>query len=190
MTVLVPGRECGSCNICCIVPAIDKPEIQKASGSVCRNCTEAGCGIYESRPDVCRDYYCGWRRLELIDADWRPDKSGIFVELETGNIPPQLNANFGLILVLVGNPLRTIREPRFLDFVTRCVTNNIMVSLGYPGPQGKQSAQLPLNTKAMVEATRRSRSEVKLILEKTLKRLAGHDFIPYEMQNSGRNFST
>jgi hypothetical protein len=126
----------------------------------------------------------------LIDADWRPDKSGIFVELETGNIPPRLNANFGLILVLVGNPLRTIREPRFLDFVTRCVTNNIMVSLGYPGPHGKQSAQLPLNTKAMVEATRRSRAEVKSILEKTLKRLAGHEFIPYEMQNTGQNFST
>lgn len=190
MTVLVPGRECGSCDICCIVPAIDKPEIQKAAGSVCRNCTKDGCAIYESRPEVCRNYYCGWRRLELIGADWRPDKSGVLVELEVGNIPPQLNANFGLVLVLVGNPLRTIRESRFIDFVTHCVTRNIMVSLGYPGPEGKQSAQLPLNTKIMVEATRRSRAEVKAVLEATLKRLAAHDFIPYDMQNSGQNFST
>ena len=190
MNALVPGRECGNCNICCIVPAIDKPDIQKISGAVCRNCTAGGCAIYEARPDVCRTYYCGWRRLELIDADWRPDLSGVFVELEVGNIPPQYNANFGLILVLVGNPLRTIREPRFIDFVTRCVANNIMVSLGFPGPHGKQSAQLPLNNKAMLEATRRSRAEVRLILEKTLKRLSGHNFIPYDMVHGGQDFST
>ena len=188
---LVPERECGTCNICCIAPAIDKPEIQKISGATCRNCTAAGCAIYESRPQVCRTYYCGWRRLDMIDADWRPDLCGVLVELDMDNIPPQYKANFGLILILVGNPLRTVRESRFIDFVTRCVAaNNVMLWLSLPGPHGKQSAQLPLNTKAMLEATSGSRADVKAVLEMTLKRLAAHDFIPYEMENSGQDFGT
>jgi hypothetical protein len=190
MAQLVPGRECGSCMMCCIVPAIDKPEVQKISGAVCRNCSDAGCAIYEARPQVCRNYYCGWRRLTLLPDDWRPDKSGVFVELESGNIPPQFNTNFALILILVANPLKTIREQRFCDFISRNVTNNIPMSMGLPGPNGKQCAQLPLNTKAMVEATRRSRAEVKAVLEKTLKRLQEHSFIPYEMKNSGYDFGT
>lgn len=190
MTAMVPGRECGSCNICCIIPAIDRPDIQKISGATCRNCTASGCAIYEARPEVCQSYYCGWRRLEMIDADWRPDLCGVLVELDVGTIPPQYSANFGLVLILVGNPLRTVSEPRFLDFVARCVAGNMMVSLGLPGPHGKQSAQLPLNTKPMMEATRRSRTEVRLLLEKILKRLSGHEFIPYVMENHGQDFST
>jgi len=189
MTVMVPGRECGSCNICCIIPAIDRPDIQKISGATCRNCTASGCAIYEARPEVCQSYYCGWRRLEMIDAEWRPDLCGVLVELDVGKIPPQYSANFGLVLILVGNPLRTVREPRFLDFVARCVAGNMMVSLGLPGPHGKQSAQLPLNTTAMKEASQRSRADVKLLLEKILKRLSGHEFIPYVMENHGQDFS-
>lgn len=189
MNGMVPGRECGNCNICCIVPAIDRPEIQKKSGAICRNCTTSGCAIYEARPGVCHEYYCGWRRLEMIDPAWRPDLCGVLVELDVNEVPPQYNGNFGLVLVLVGNPLRTVREPRFLDFVAKCVTKNIMVSLGLPGPQGKQSAQLRLNNKAMIEATQHSRAEVKQLLEKILKRLAGHNFIPYDMVHQGHDFS-
>ena len=189
MTAMVPGRECGSCNICCIIPAIDRPDIQKISGATCRNCTASGCAIYEARPEVCQSYYCGWHRLEMIDAEWRPDLCGVLVELDVGKIPPQYSANFGLVLILVGNPLRTVREPGFLDFIARCVAGNMMVSLGLPGPHGKQSAQLPLNTKPMMEAAQRSRAEVRLLLEKILKRLSGHDFIPYVMENHGQDFS-
>ena len=42
----------------------------------------------------------------------------------------------------------------------------------------------------MLEAARRSRTEVKAILEQTLKRLQSHSFIPYEMENSGQDVST
>jgi hypothetical protein len=104
-------------------------------------------------------------------------------------VPPTYSANFGLVLVLVGNPLRTVREPGFVDFVARCVAGNIMVSLGLMGPVGKQSAQILLNNNTMLAASRSSRAEVKALLEKILKRLSAHTFIPYDMVNSGHDFS-
>src|ERR1700760_3365687 len=112
MNALVPGRECGTCNICCVVPAIDRPEIQKIAGATCRNCVAEGCAIYQARPDVCSEYYCGWGRVEMIDPQGRPDLCGVLVELDVNGVPPQYNFNFGLVLVLVGNPLRTVRDQR------------------------------------------------------------------------------
>ena len=189
MAQLVPGRECGECTLCCIVPAIDKPEMQKVPSSVCRHCDGHGCTIYEARPQTCRTYYCGWRWLELFPDDWRPDKSGILAQLEN-EVAPQFNSPVGIILLLVGNPLRTIRQPHFIDFVTRGVSRNIPLFLGLPGPKGKQAARLPLNTSEVYDASRRSRTETKLVLETVLKRLASHAFIPYPMENSGNDAST
>src|SRR5258708_3098175 len=74
MLQLIPGRECGDCPQCCILPAIDKPKFQKQPASVCRHCEDGGCNIYETRPQTCRTYYCGWRWLEIFEDDWRPDK--------------------------------------------------------------------------------------------------------------------
>ena len=188
MPQLIPGRECGDCTQCCIVPAIDKPDFQKEPASVCRHC-DNGCRIYDTRPQTCRTYYCGWRWLEIFADDWRPDKSGVFAQLEN-DVPPQFHSSVGINLILVGNPLKTLRQPRFIDFVTRNVINNVVLHLGLPGPRGKQAARLPLNTREVVEATKRSRAEVRIVLEKILKRLAAHDFIPHEMEYSGHDMST
>src|SRR5437016_865269 len=158
MTELVPGRECGTCNVCCVAPSIDKPDIQKAAGAVCRNSSAAGCAIYASRPDVCQVYYCGWRRLNIFPDDWRPDKSGVLAELDINNIPPHFSTNYGIILVLVGNPLKTIRQSWFCDFVVRGVRDKVPLTLALPGPVGMQSGQLPLNTAAMIAATQQSRA--------------------------------
>jgi hypothetical protein len=188
MQNLVPGRTCGSCTLCCIVPVIDMPEVQKLPSSVCRHCV-SGCDIYETRPEVCRNYYCGWRRLDIFDEDWRPDLSGVFVEFET-NIPSQFKAPFGLNLVLVGNPLKTIRQPRFIDFVAAGVSNSRPLFLGLAGPKGMQACKLFLNTKEFHEAARRGRSDVRLMLEKILKKLVDHTYAPQILKHHGNDFST
>lgn len=188
MNSLVPGRECGECTLCCIVPGIDKPDMQKQPKSVCRHC-DKGCTIYETRPEVCRDYYCGWRKMDLIPGDWRPDKSGVFAELTT-DLPPQFNSGVGVILILTGNPLKTVRQHEFIDFVARCISSNFPLFLSLPGPKGKQCAQLPLNTRDIYEAARRSRSDTRLEVEKILKRLAAHDFVPQVLEHSGHDVST
>src|SRR5258707_684763 len=96
MENLVPGRECAECTVCCTVPTIDKPELQKPAGTTCRHCNK-GCGIYETRPEVCRTFFCGWRQLEIFGDAWRPDKCGVYAELET-DIPEHLMSSIGISL--------------------------------------------------------------------------------------------
>jgi hypothetical protein len=179
MDGLVAGRECGDCNLCCVIPLIDSPELTKLSGSVCRH-SKGGCDIYDTRPGVCRRFFCGWRRTTLIPEGWRPDRSGVFVTMEEA----------GLNLMLVDNPLKTVRQPWFVDFVAGAVTQRIPLLLGLPGPMGTQAAMLPLNGAEMQAAATHSRAAVKDILERMLKRLTGHAFASYEMAHDGADVSS
>jgi hypothetical protein len=178
---LVPGRACGDCTLCCTVLAIDQPDIQKEAGVTCRHCRD-GCAIYEARPVLCRDYHCGWRQLPILDEDWRPDRSGVFVEVEV------IDGETAISMVLVGNPLKTVRQTWFIDFVITGVRANVPLHLGIPGPQGFQGASLPLNTREMTEAASNSRARTKELLEKELKRLKAFRFEPRVITNSGHAF--
>lgn len=160
--------------------AIDKPEIQKEAGVTCRHC-RGGCTIQDRWPPLCRDYFCGWRRLKMMDDGWRPDRSGVLAEVEQEGNDLHLN------LVLVGNPLKTVRQPWFADFVAQCVRNGVQLTLGIPGPQGRQGASLLIATKQMWEAAGLSRAKVKALLEEELKRLQAYDFPPRIIHNSGND---
>ena len=177
---LVPGRQCGECTVCCTVMAIDKPDIQKEAGVTCRHCV-SGCAIYETRPSLCRDYHCGWRQLPILDEDWRPDRSGVYVEVE------RIEGATGISLVLVGNPLKIVRQPWFIDFIATGIRGNVPLSLGIPGPKGHQGASLTLNTRDMLAAAGQSRGQVKDLLEKELKRLKAYDFPKRVIVNTGNN---
>ncbi len=178
---LVPGRECGECTLCCEVQNIDKPEVQKTSGSLCKNCVDGGCTIYETRYAVCRSFHCAWRQIADLDESWRPDRSGVFLDYQL------LNGVTGLSLMLVGNPLKTVRQPWFIDFVANGVLRNISLWMTLPGPQGYQGVQNLLNIQPMREAAAVSRERVKALLETALRRLQAYDSVPYEMTNSGNN---
>lgn len=75
-----PERGCGDCSACCSgVLRIESAEISVGPGRPCRHCG-AGCGIYQSRPDVCRQFVCGWLVRGSPLPDWmRPDRSGVIV---------------------------------------------------------------------------------------------------------------
>ena len=65
--ILVPGRDCGTCNVCCVALTINDPALKKVQGYRCPNTLpDKSCAIYESRPRTCRTFYCGWRRLKWI----------------------------------------------------------------------------------------------------------------------------
>lgn len=81
-------RPCGDCTVCCVVPLIDTPELQKAEGEVCPNCTGGGCAIYEARPQVCRTFNCAWKRIATMPPETRPDRLGVMFTLES-NLPPR-----------------------------------------------------------------------------------------------------
>jgi Fe-S-cluster containining protein len=74
-------RSCGPCSLCCTVLRVD--ELGKRAGEDCvHQGDEAGCGIYDIRPAICRSYQCLWRQGGLED-DERPDLMGGIVDLET-----------------------------------------------------------------------------------------------------------
>ena len=74
-------RSCGPCSLCCTLLRVD--ELNKRAGHDCvHQRGEQGCGIYETRPQICRSYMCLWRQGGLGD-DERPDLTGGIVDLET-----------------------------------------------------------------------------------------------------------
>lgn len=75
------ARSCGACSLCCTVLRVD--ELDKRAGDDCvHQRGSRGCGIYETRPPICRAYQCLWRQGGLED-DERPDITGGIVDLET-----------------------------------------------------------------------------------------------------------
>jgi hypothetical protein len=112
------------------------------------------------------------------------------VELGDSGTASAFSSSTALVLVLIGNPLQTIRQQRFIEFVVTGVKRNIPLFLSLPGPVGKQAARLALNSPEVVEAVRQSRNHVRLVLEKALMRLAAHEYVPYSTSYSGNDVST
>lgn len=174
---LVAGRVCGECAACCVTPSIDTAEIQKPSGVRCTHCIGNACGIYESRPHVCRKFYCAWRYLPALGDAWRPDRSGVLAAYDDGKDP---NA---LTLTLIGNPLKTVREVWFQEFVRACVLRGQVFYIALPGPPGHLPARVLITGKPMIEAARRSAGRVKEVLEQALAFLKKHTYVPYVLKH-------
>jgi hypothetical protein len=185
---LVTGRDCGSCAVCCTLLGIDTPEIQKPSRLTCRHCTGSGCGIYETRFPICRDYHCGWRQLPNLDESWRPDRSGVFIEL-VEHQGPVGRGPLAAILMLTDNPLKAIREPRFLDLVAAWLRRDFPVRLALPGPSGHEGYSILLNTPEMRAAAESARGEMRKGLEAVLNALKHYDFRPLGLVNRGNDVS-
>jgi len=53
------SRECGTCTLCCKLLGVE--ELNKPVGVWCSHCRKGeGCGIYPTRPEVCRIFECLW----------------------------------------------------------------------------------------------------------------------------------
>ena len=72
-------NHCGTCTACCRI--FDIPELEKPAGKWCEHCEIGrGCSIYDSRPQMCRDYECLWLQAQqkgnfpLMGPEARPDK--------------------------------------------------------------------------------------------------------------------
>jgi hypothetical protein len=78
---LVPGRECGSCTLCCKIFRI--AEVESAPGEWCKNCAPGkGCMIHAVRPAVCHNYFCSWMFQPGLGPEWKPEKSKIILNVE------------------------------------------------------------------------------------------------------------
>jgi Fe-S-cluster containining protein len=72
--VIVAGRECGTCTLCCKVAAVE--EVGKPNGAWCQHCLKGQrCTIYPSRPQSCRSFYCQWMLEKGLGPEWKPERA-------------------------------------------------------------------------------------------------------------------
>jgi hypothetical protein len=59
--------------MCCKLTEIDS--LKKPSGKWCSHAIHGrGCGIYLSRPNDCREFYCDWMLSDALSDVWKPSK--------------------------------------------------------------------------------------------------------------------
>lgn len=66
-------------------------ELSKPQGQWCEHCKIGqGCGIYETRPQSCREFQCLWLTEDWVPIDLRPDKSKVVIDDTTDGKYPVL----------------------------------------------------------------------------------------------------
>jgi hypothetical protein len=70
---------CGKCTACCT--ALEIVALSKPEGVRCEHLTQDGCGIYETRPEECRAFVCGFLKLNL-HRKLRPDRAGFIITVQ------------------------------------------------------------------------------------------------------------
>lgn len=128
-------RSCGGCTACCTALKIATPELRKKAQVDCRHLTGGGCGIYETRPEICREFLCGWRLFADMNDDWRPDRSGVLVvRLGPERLSPQYRAiGYGVELDVLGGEAAVTR-PGFCDYVRKLLKRGVAVYLSAASP--------------------------------------------------------
>src|SRR5436190_3068507 len=105
-------EKCGECQACCMVLGVhDTPEGGKPCYTKCVHQIDTGCGIYSTRPQSCRNYWCMYLSGFLTGGEeMRPDKLGVIIEqkVDDGGIP---------VLVLWETRPDAMQEPRVLKLI-------------------------------------------------------------------------
>jgi hypothetical protein len=101
------ARSCGSCTLCCKL--ISVVELGKPMGQWCPHCIKGKrCGIYETRPNQCRAFNCGWLADPAVGEEWKPTQSKmVFYNVREGD------TNKLIFLVDPGSPLAWKNEPYY-----------------------------------------------------------------------------
>lgn len=74
----VPGRACGTCSLCCVLPDIDA--LAKPANEWCVHCRPGrGCGIYAERPALCAAFLCTWMSDPALGEEWQPTRSRMMI---------------------------------------------------------------------------------------------------------------
>jgi hypothetical protein len=140
---LVEGRVCGSCNVCCVALAINDPALRKLPGYRCPHAQpDNSCGIYATRPDTCRAFYCGWRHLKWIREPLRPDRSGVLAQLHIEAGRDGVN-RLGVKFTLLS--AAALRAEGLAETIAAGVAAGVPIYLAVPGPPGWTSASARIN---------------------------------------------
>ena len=80
-TPVVAGRSCTGCTMCCKLLGIK--ELEKPQQNWCSQCNiGVGCKIYDSKPDECSTFFCGYLLNTSIGEAWRPSHCRMVLNYE------------------------------------------------------------------------------------------------------------
>ena len=176
-TELVPGRECGACNVCCVALMIDDPELQKVQGYRCRNTLpDKSCAIYATRPDTCRTFNCGWRLLKWVRPTLRPDISGVLVRLQYETSRDRSTTTLGIIVSLMGSA--SLKAEGLAETVAAGVAAGVPVYLHVPGPPGYTAGRVRINEVLEGAVQARDKAAVLEILRRARLKGKTGDHVP------------
>lgn len=131
----VADRSCGECTACCVNLKIETEEFKKPAEVTCQHICSAGCGIYDTRPSVCRTWYCGWRYMGQLGLELRPDKSGILLRVQDGP---------SIVLQPTGGLEALLAMPA-MELLGSLVSNDIPTYISMPVKLGHTNVMLHLN---------------------------------------------
>ena len=82
-------RDCGSCDVCCIEPAINDESLVKPGGQVCPHLDQTKphhkCKIYSKRPkNFCGVFECSWK-IGYGKEDQQPSENGLLTFINEFN---------------------------------------------------------------------------------------------------------
>jgi len=158
---IIEERKCGECTVCCTSLHIDTKEFQKPPGVSCSHLCAQGCSIYATRYHACRDYHCGWRYLEFLSDNWRPDKSGVLLAFTPPDELPPGYAT-GVSFVLVGRPPSGFTRVLY-HYVAGLIVDGVHVMLGVPGPPGEYPVVAFLNDELREAALKRDFAPIEAV---------------------------
>jgi hypothetical protein len=165
---LVPGRDCGTCHVCCTALPVDDGGLLKPQGVRCPNLTGTGlCGIYADRPSDCAAFYCGYRRLEWVKDTLRPDQSGVLVVIGYTN-PAQWEVGVSIMLLTD----QALDAPGLLETVAAAIAMEMPLDLIIPGPSGQTAGWTRLNDTLAQPVQDQDLATVYQALKDTRDRLA------------------
>lgn len=142
---LVPGRGCGTCDRCCIWLTIDDPELRKVQGHRCGNLqADSSCAIYATRPRTCREFHCGFRRLDWVRDTLRPDLSSVLIGMQYDGPPTDPNRRLGVSFSLLSDA--ALEAEGLAETVAAAVVAGMPVWLHVPGPPGYTAASARIDT--------------------------------------------
>ena len=185
---ILPGRECGGCNVCCVALTIDDPELQKVQGYRCKNAqADNSCAIYAARPRTCRDFNCGWRLLKWVRESLRPDRSGVLVRLHYGVAGKGGEAQQGVIFTLLNS--RALKADGLAEFVAAAVAADVPVYVGIPGPPGHTSGQARVNDALTHAVQTRDKPAVLEVLRRARQQGLAGKYVPVKLKHQPKQLA-
>lgn len=173
---LVPGRECGNCNACCVELTIQDPELRKAQGIRCHHARpDNRCGIYDTRPGTCRTFNCGWRRFAWVAPGLRPDQSGILISMGVRSKPGGAKEQVVAFTIMGEGGLAA---EGLAESVAAAVAAEIPVFLRVPGPPGYTAAEAEVNPILIDPVQRRDKPGVLKALREAWEQGSGGERVP------------